>query len=78
MGSKADEVDKLLRGVPLDPLLWPRLLGWQAVSAGLFFVQAEEQLAGEEESSGPRPCGAPRTPPRRPWPSSVPVGLRGG
>ena len=46
-GSKADKVDNMLHGVPLDPLLWPRRL-YQAgrPPAGLFVVQAEEHRLG--------------------------------
>ena len=42
-GSTADEVDSMLHGVPLDPLLWPRRLcqAGRPPPAGLFVVHLD-------------------------------------
>ena len=54
----ADKVDKMLHGVPLDPLLWPRRLcqAGRPPPAGLFVVQAEEHRL--ERRSLPDLCRA--------------------
>ena len=66
------KVDDVLHGVPLYPLLRPRLSeGLGPHSAGLFLVQPEElRLGGRREgvSLGSSPCSSSRSPPPLPGP----------